>query len=41
LVISDSYTPGAMALTRTLRPFSANSVANIFVKCPAAAFELL
>lgn len=41
LVISDSYTPGAIALTRTGISFKANSVANIFVKCEAADFDVL
>jgi hypothetical protein len=40
-VISDAYTPGAIALTRTRAPLSANSVASIFVRCDAAALALL
>lgn len=40
-VISDAYTPGAMAFTRIGIPLSANSVSSIFVRCEAAAFALL
>ena len=40
-VISDSYTPGAIELTRTGMRLRANSVANILVRWVAAAFELL
>jgi hypothetical protein len=40
-VISDAYTPGATALTRTGILFNANSVAIIFVRCDAAALALL
>lgn len=40
-VISDSYTPGATALTRMGIFLSANSVANILVRCVAAAFVVL
>lgn len=40
-VSSDSNTPGAMPHTRTGNFFSANSVDSIFVRCDAAALELL
>ena len=41
VVISDAYTPGAIAFTRTENPLSAISVERSLVKCDAAAFALL